>query len=657
MQVLGNHRVVALSVLILTVTSLIPVSRYNATSLPGINSLSTAHVMVPFTSYDQLHQWVLTMTCNGPGDCKNGTPPTPVFTCTCLCLEAARAPGTVFALSSASSPVPNHSETNAQVAGVDELDTVKNDGTYLYTVTNNSVAIVLAYPATNAKLLARISVNGSIQGIFIDGDRLAVISQPTQPTPYCYFPYMGMGIAQPAMGAAVFPPFQLRPIFSSVETTSLWIFDLSNHSSPVLTTTVVVNGTIAGARLIGNYAYLVATQSVYGNSNGTILLPEIILNGQAFRVTPEDVYHSDVADYAHSFTSVLGIDTSKPNPTPSSRTFLIGTSSTIYVSLNQIYLTERVWSFNEETAIHRVSIDGASIQYEATGTVQGHLLNQFSMDEYNGYFRVATTDSGYSQVEPGQSTASIGYPQQETNVFVLDSSLHIVGSLQGLSPGEVFYAARFFGDRAYLVTFQRVDPLFVISLQDPQHPTVLGQLNITGVSDYLQPYDENHLIGFGKSSINMTWENAAFFQGLKLSLFDVTDPSNPIDTSNFLVGDRGSDSPALTDHKSVLFDRSLNLLVIPVEITKAQQNATSLWAYNPMVWQGAYVFQVTPQDGIVFRGGITHLPAGELPSWNNSNLSVTRALYIGNVLYTISNNMVMMNSLGDLSHLSSVSLA
>ncbi len=84
------------------------------------------------------------------------------------------------------------------------------------------------------------------------------------------------------------------------------------------------------------------------------------------------------------------------------------------------------------------------------------------MDEYNGYFRVATTDSGYSQVEPGQSTASIGWPQQETNVYVLDSSLHIVGSLQGLSPGEVFYAARFFGDRAYLVTFQRIDPLFVI---------------------------------------------------------------------------------------------------------------------------------------------------------------------------------------------------
>jgi uncharacterized secreted protein with C-terminal beta-propeller domain len=213
------------------------------------------------------------------------------------------------------------------------------------------------------------------------------------------------------------------------------------------------------------------------------------------------------------------------------------------------------------------------------------------------------------------------------------------------------------GDRAYLVTFQRMDPLFVIGLQDPHQPKVLGQLNIPGVSDYLQPYDETHLIGFGKSSINMTWENAALFQGLKLSLFDVTDPSHPIDTSDYLVGDRGSDSPALTDHKSVLFDKSLNLLVIPVEIRQAQPNPTSPWSYNPPVWQGAYVFNVTVQNGIAFRGGITHLPTGQLPSWYNSSFFVTRALYIGSALYTISNNMVKMNSLSDLTELNSVSLA
>jgi len=185
---------------------------------------------------------------------------------------------------------------------------------------------------------------------------------------------------------------------------------------------------------------------------------------------------------------------------------------------------------------------------------------------------------------------------------------------------------------------------------------VLGQLNITGVSDYLQPYDETHLIGLGKASTNVTWENAALFDGLKLSFFDVSDPNHPIDTSNFLAGDRGSDSPALADHRAVLFEQSLNLLVIPVEIAQAQQSSTYPWAYNPPVWQGAYVFNVTVQNGLVFRGGITHLPSGELPSYYNTGLFLDRALYIGGVLYTVSNSMVKMNSLADLSEIGSVSL-
>jgi inhibitor of cysteine peptidase len=417
-----------------------------------------------------------------------------------------------------------------------------------------------------------------------------------------------------------------------------------------------VNGTLAGALLIGNYAYLVATQPIY--CNGPIILPESMVNDHVMQIPPLDIYHSDIADYGHSFTSVVGIDISQSNPIPSSKILLLGTSSTIYVSLHQIYLTQTIWSRYQETAIHRISIDGLNIKYEATGTITGHVLNQFSMDEYNGYFRVAT--NLFSWIQPMMLSSQTATPSKSvsgTNVYVLDSNLHVVGSLEGLSPGESFYAARFVGDRAYLVTYQRVDPLWVIGLQDPTRPRVLGQLVIPGVSDYLQPYDENHLIGFGKSSTNVTWENAALFQGLKFSLFDVTDPSNPKDTSDFLVGDRGSDSPALTDHTSILFEKSLNLLVVPVEIAKVQQSTSYPWGYGTMVWQGAYVFSVTLDHGIVLRGGITHLPNGQLPDWNNRGLYVTRSLYIGNVLYTVSEDKVMMNNLSNLSGMGSVSLA
>jgi uncharacterized secreted protein with C-terminal beta-propeller domain len=608
--------------------------------------------MVPFKSYEELHSFILTKSCNSTEvrNLYNPTPAPVIQDTKTNGLNIAGLSGsfttTSLTAGTSTSATPSHSQTNAQVAGVDELDTVKNDGTYIYTITNNTVAIVLAYPLAGAKLLAHVSVNGSLQGMFVDGNRLVVVSQQYQQYPLPY-----TGTLQPGMGAsiAVYPIYLNYP-----QTTSLSIFDISNHSNPVLTTALVVNGTLAGARLIGDYAYLVATQPVY--CTGPILLPENVVNGRALMMGVASVYHSDIADVAHSFTTVVGINVTQVNPTPAAKIFLIGTSSNIYVSIHQIYLTQPIWSQAEQTAVHRISIDGGSISYQATGTVSGHVLNQFSMDEYNGNFRIATTGYGFSQVASTGAVWSSG--QQQTNLYVLDSGLHIIGRLEGLSPGEAFYAARFMGDRAYLVTFQRMDPLFVIGLQDPHQPKVLGQLNIPGVSDYLQPYDETHLIGFGKSSTNVTWENAALFQGLKLSFFDVTDPSHPVDTSNFLAGDRGSDSPALTDHKSVLFDKPLNLLVIPVEIAKAQPSSTTIpWSYGSPVWQGAYVFNVTVQNGIVFRGGITHLPTGQLPSWYNSGFFVTRALYIGSVLYTISNNMVKVNSLSDLTELNSVSLA
>jgi uncharacterized secreted protein with C-terminal beta-propeller domain len=607
--------------------------------------------MVPFKSYEELHSFILTKSCNSTEvrNLYNPTPAPVIQDTKTNGLNIAGLSGsfttTALTAGTSTSATPSHSQTNAQVAGVDELDTVKNDGTYIYTITNNTVAIVLAYPLADAKLLAHVSVNGSLQGIFVDGNKLVVVSQQYQQYPLPY-----TGTLQPGMGAsiAVYPIFLNYP-----QTTSLSIFDISNHSNPVLTTTLVVNGTLAGARLIGDYAYLVATQPVY--CNGPILLPENVVNGRALMMGVASVYHSDIADVAHSFTTVVGINVTQVNPTPAAKIFLIGTSSNIYVSIHQIYLTQPIWSQAEQTAVHRITIDGASISYQATGTVSGHVLNQFSMDEYNGNFRIATTGYGLSQVASTGAVWSSG--QQQTNLYVLDSGLHIIGKLEGLSPGEAFYAARFMGDRAYLVTFQRMDPLFVIGLQDPHQPKVLGQLNIPGVSDYLQPYDETHLIGFGKSSTNVTWENAALFQGLKLSLFDVTDPSHPIETSNYPIGDRGSDSPALTDHKSVLFDRSLNLLVIPVSIAQNQTNATCTWCYYPIVWQGAYVFNVTVQNGIAFRGGITHLATGQLPTWYNSGFFVTRALYIGSALYTISNNMVKVNSLSDLTELNSVSLA
>jgi uncharacterized secreted protein with C-terminal beta-propeller domain len=620
--------------LILGSLTLIPVS--------VILTTPTAHAMIPFTSYQDMQEFIHPSGCGSP----TPSPYTPGSLTT-----GPRVAGPAVQSNSGSSQSPAHSETNQQVSGVDELDAVKNDGQYIYTITNNTVAIVQAYPTTDARLVSRVTVNGTLQGIFVVGNTLVIVSE----IPGYSYPYYGGGAKVPAASIGAPQPSSIATIYpiQFSETTSLFVFDISNHVNPLLTTRVEVNGTFAGARLIGNYVYLVATQPVF--CYGEIMLPEHIVNGQVVKSTPVQVYHSDIIDQGYSFTTIVGFDTTQTNPNPATKIYLIGTTSTIYVSLHDIYLTQPVWSQSQQTIVHRISIDGLAITYQATGAVPGHVLNQFSMDEYNGYLRIATTNC-CSQTGGPMPLAYAPASQQETNVYVLDKSLHPTGKLEGLSPGEQIYSVRFMGDKAYLVTYKRTDPLFVIGLQDPARSALLGQLNVTGVSDYLQPYDETHLIGIGQSGTDVAWENAVRFTGLKISLFNVTDPKQPAETSRYLIGGPGSSSPAISDHKAVLFDKSLNLLVIPVEITAQPQNTTYWYSYQP-IWQGAYVFNVTPSNGIVFRGGITQFQNGQPLTWQDNNLFITRSLYIGNVLYTISNNSIQMNSLTDLSKIGSIGLA
>src|SRR3989475_2399033 len=628
------RRAIVAYLLILSSLTLIPVSVYLTTP--------TAHAMIPFTSYQDIQAFIHTSGCGSP------TPSS--YNRGGLTTGPATA-GPAAQSNTASSQSPTHSETNQQVSGVDELDTVKNDGQYVYTITNNIVAIVQAYPTIDARLLSRVAAHGTLQGIFELDNTLVIVSEiPGYSYPYHTgdppVPAQGTGASQPGNIAQIYP-------IQFSGTTSLFVFDISNHANPVITTRVDVNGTLAGARLIGNDVYLVATQQVFCYSE--LLLPEQIVNGQVVKATPTQVYHSDVVDQGYSFTTIIGFDTTQNDPSPAAKIYLIGTTSTIYVSLHDIYLTQPVWSQSQQTIVHRISIDGLAITYQATGAVPGHVLNQFSMDEYNGYLRIATTNC-CSQSGGPEPLAYAPVSQQETNVYVLDKSLHSTGKLEGLSPGEQVYSARFMGDKAYLVTYKRTEPLFVIGLQDTPKPHVLGQLNVTGVSDYLQPYDETHLIGIGQSGTDVAWENAVRFTGIKISLFNVTDPNQPSETGRYLIGGPGSSSPAINDHKAVLFDRTLNLLVIPVEVTAQPQNAT-YWYSDQPIWQGAHIFNITPDNGIVFKGGITQLPNGQLPTWQDSNLFITRTLYIGNVLYTISNNMVRMNNLTDFSEVSSVSLA
>ena len=527
--------------------------------------------------------------------------------------------------SSSLSPMDSgdYSTTNIQVAGVDEADIVKTDGEFIYLVSGTKLVIVKAYPPEEARVLSRIDLGQEPIGIFINGNMLVVLE----------------GTWKSETSASGYQ-------------TSIKVYDVTDRESPAVVRDVSVDGQYFGARMIGDYAYVVVGEPVY-YYNDEIRLPEVYLGDSAKEIPATDIYYFEASDASYGFTTILALNTQNAAEEPSRETILLGATSNLYVSLNNIYIAVTDWehfvSGSEGTSIHRIHIDQGKIEYKATGEVPGRVLDQFSMDEYLGFFRVATTTWEQAGSE-GVVTS-----QSQNNVYVLSMDLDIVGRLEDLAPGETIYSARFMGARCYLVTFKQIDPFFVIDLDDPYNPEVLGALKITGYSDYLHPYDENHIIGIGKDTVDAG--DFAWYQGVKISLFDVTDVSNPKEVAKYEIGDRGSDSPVLTDHKALLFDRSKNLLVMPVSVIESGSGDN---------WQGVYVFHISVDDGIQYRDRITHydgdvgqdyypfspfsgkmVPA--MPMYGSySPYAVTRSLYIGDVLYTVSEMKIKMNSLESL---------
>jgi len=516
-----------------------------------------------------------------------------------------------------------YSITNIQVAGVDEADIVKTDGEYLYVISGSFIYILRAYPANQAVLLSKIELDETYGAqIYVNENKLAVIGN-SYPVLYTY--------AESATEEEL-----LIPPYVYNDKMFVKVYDITNRANPVLSRTVIVNGTLSGSRMIGDYVYAVVNQPVtQPSSNETylgVMLPTI--SGDYVKeVQPTEIHYIDAPDIFYRLTTIVAVNIMNNAQEPTYEPFLTGHSTTMYVSLNNMYLvvpnTTR-WFIaengdepREETLIYRIKLDQEEIVVMTEGAVSGYVLNQFSMDEYNGFFRIATT-----VWTNGDSTNSL---------FILDMNLNVVGKLEDLAPGESIYSTRFMGDRCYLVTFRQIDPFFVIDVANPTEPKVLGYLKIPGFSGCLHPYDENHVIGIGKQDSN-----------LKLSLFDVTDVTAPTETAKYIIEAEYLDSPVLYDHKAFLFDKTKQLLALPV-------STSMLWIRdgNSGYWQGAYIFDLSLEQGFTLEGKITHQNVADQFEYD---LKVERILYIDNVLYTISNNKVKMNDLESLEPLNEIKL-
>ncbi|MDD2619634.1 MAG: beta-propeller domain-containing protein [Syntrophomonadaceae bacterium] len=567
---------------------------------------------------------------------------------------------------SAASPGSSYSQTNVQVQGVDEADIVKTDGNYIYQVNKQQILIIKALPANEMKIVANLNFkdqNFFPRELYLDSKNLVVIGSSSIGQPYPL---------QETAKSISYQPYNYQ------STCRVMVYDISDKENVKKSRELELEGDYLSSRKIGSAVYLVSNRFIpyYHTQDQDIDLPAYRDSALSTAYNTIDctkiAYFPDNVYPAYIMTAgfdLANMEKAEVKTYLGNGENLYASDKNLYIALsqydNQVHPLIRDSAFPadpapalEKTNVFKFALAQGKINYSGKSEVPGRILNQFSMDENNGHFRIATTS--------GEIWRNDEYTSQN-NIYILDEALNICGKIENLAPGEKIYSTRFMGDRAYMVTFKNVDPLFVIDLKDPLKPTVLGKLKIPGYSDYLHPYDENHLIGFGKESIELksgTNESQAFYQGMKIALFDVSDVSNPKEMFKASIGDRGTDSELLHNHKALLFSKDKNLLAFPVtvmEIANQKKISTQRFPeYGSFSFQGAYVYNLDLIKGFQLKGRITHLDDSDYKKagdrWYDSEKNVERIIYIDNTLYTLSPSMMKASNLPELKPTGSLTL-
>lgn len=551
------------------------------------------------------------------------------------------------------------SQTNVQVQGVDEADVIKQDGEYVYHLTGQKLNISRVYPASQAELKSSTDLDQGLNArdIYVSGNRLVLMAGKWESEVYP-MPLMERSVS-------IMPPWRGQ----SVTLAQIW--DISDRSNPKKIRTIEFDGSLSSSRLIAGRVYLIMnswspwdTLDLMPNEKNLVPAYKDSRSGDEFKPMAgcADVSYFDLQP-TRQYLAVASVPVSGEGEVE--KQVILGSSETIYASLENLYVARQDWSYSpirdslnmqdqgEKTVIYKFSLKNGKINFEHQGSVPGRLLNQFSLDEFENNLRVATTKG-----------SSWGLSQSTNNVYILDSGLKPRGDIQGIAPGETIYSVRFMGKKGYMVTFRTIDPLFVFDLGNPDAPKILGKLKIPGYSDYLHPMDENHLIGIGKNAVESEDKSFAWQQGMKMAVFDVSDVENPKELWKTEIGDRGTDSPALHNHKAFLYSAGKQLLALPIQLAELPASvkndpARSGSEYGDFTFQGAYIYRLTLDKGFELLGRISHhedsqayLKSGYY--WGDYQNNVDRILYADDTLITASDAMLQFHHLYDLNQLGQV---
>jgi hypothetical protein len=585
-------------------------------------------------------------------------------------------------------PAPEHSETNTQVEGIDEADIVKTDGNYLYILHGSSFTVAQAWPTSELAMKSSFEIEGTPSEMFVAGDQVVIYSsvdakpvyeaagKPMRPP---YDPY-GYGDMEGAYDEAGWAP----------QLTKITVLRLAG-AEPSVEREVYFEGWYGSSRRIEERVRTVIRGGEHGPAlaywpntvdyddypetagEWTVLYEQLrasnslkiaaatlddFLPDRFERVDASvevvgpsctDFYVPTAGSTTYGMTQIASLDLADM-AAPVTTVSVVGAAETIYSSEDRLVLASTWWTpwqwsslfpsqptVVDATFLHTFDIEGdpAKPSYVASGTVPGHIHDQFSLDEAGGLIRVTTT----------QTVASLETWETSNNLFVLGENgkrLETRGAVTGLAAGETIYSTRFVGDRAYVVTFRQVDPLFVVDLANPDAPAVLAELKIPGFSDYMHPLEDGKML----LTVGQDATDEGQVLGVALQLFDVTDPKNPTLLHKRVLDDDWGSTEASYNHKAfTFFDGKLALPYTGYSDQTGEVRST------------LEIFAIDAATGISPVGSIDHSAFyADVPYDHCYPYGVRRGVFIEDFIYSISTGGVLVHDLGEMGQVASLEL-
>lgn len=482
--------------------------------------------------------------------------------------EAAADTAGVQAEQESSNSQNDYADTNKQEAGVDEADIIKNDGRYLYQIIENtdySQSIQITDTEGGLKEAARIDGFENIYELYIWEDTLVAFescwaeepdtieSEETDEVQGVSQDVACVDVARPG------GPFQ-----------KVYIYNIADRENPKEEHVFTMRGNYLDSRLTDGYLYCFLSDNVGSlGSRGQYECYVPVLEGKVMDAS--SIYLPKEAR-GTAYVVIASIDLRTPTELKDTKA-MVSSADRIYVTTSNIYVTDGIYAeepegeenegegtYSDKTNIVRFSYENGMIQKEAEGSVKGILMDDMAINESNGYLRMAVTVNSYQKKRVRDDIFGyfMGYETtnetQDNSLYVLDENLEIVGKIEGLAEEERIYSARFMGDIGYFVTFRQVDPLFSVDLSDPKNPKVLGELKISGFSEYLHFYSDGLLLGIGKEADEETGRT----EGMKLSMFDISNPADVTEQDKYSLSEYDY-SEGLYNYKAVMIDTEKNL--------------------------------------------------------------------------------------------------